>query len=303
MLSTLANPILPIFAILMLGYIFFHIKLFDVVAAQAINKFVFYVATPALVFNVVSNAPINTLDFTALGLYFVAQLTVYVAVFLLLMSVFHLDKKEALLLGLTTVFVNHIFFVLPIAERVYGKLAAQPIAGIVIVDIIVLFCGTVLALDLMNSSKKSVFKVLVLLSKNPFLIAAVIGACSLFFKESVPEGVITYAQFAGAAAAPASLFSLGIILASNTIKTVGKEVWVVVVMNIVAMPLLVISLAELVTVSAKWQQMIILMAAGPCGAMPFVIALQYGIRTQLIAKAILISTVLSLVTLTILTNS
>jgi len=302
MFSTLANPILPIFAILMLGYAFFHIKLFDVITAQAINKFVFYVATPALVFNVVSNAPIDSLDFKALALYFFAQMSVYVAVFVLLVSVFHLNKKEALLLGLTTVFVNHIFFVLPIAERVYGKLAAQPIAGIVIVDIIVLFCGTVLILDLMNSSKKSVVKVLVLLSKNPFLIAAIIGACSLFFKDSVPEGIFTYAQFAGAAAAPASLFSLGIILASNTIKTVGKEVWLVVAMNIIAMPLLVLSLSQFVAVSAKWQQMILLMAAGPCGAMPFVIALQYGIRTQLIAKAILISTVLSLVALTILTT-
>jgi len=286
----------------MLGYAFFHIKLFDVITAQAINKFVFYVATPALVFNVVSNAPIDSLDFKALTLYFFAQMSVYIAVFVLLVSVFHLNKKEALLLGLTTVFVNHIFFVLPIAERVYGKLAAQPIAGIVIVDIIVLFCGTVLILDLMNSSKKSVVKVLVLLSKNPFLIAAIIGACSLFFKDSVPEGIFTYAQFAGAAAAPASLFSLGIILASNTIKTVGKEVWLVVAMNIIAMPLLVLSLSQFVVVSAKWQQMILLMAAGPCGAMPFVIALQYGIRTQLIAKAILISTVLSLVALTILTT-
>ena len=48
--------------------------------------------------------------------------------------------------------------------------------------------------------------------------------------------------------------------------------------------------------------LVLLVAAGPCGAMPFVIALQYGVRTEVIAKAILVSTILSLVSLSILTT-
>ena len=39
----------------------------------------------------------------------------------------------------------------------------------------------------------------------------------------------------------------------------------------------------------------ILVAAGPCGAMPFVIAVQYGIELERIAKAVLLSTVLSVI--------
>ena len=44
MLTTLANPILPIFAILALGYVLHRSGLFDVPVAQAINKFVFLCA-------------------------------------------------------------------------------------------------------------------------------------------------------------------------------------------------------------------------------------------------------------------
>ena len=301
MLSTLADPILPIFAILVLGFITFRWGAFDVSAAQVLNKFVFYLATPALVFNVISNAPFESLDYTAIAVYFMAELIAYLGTFILLRKLFNIEQKEALLLALTTVFVNHIFFVLPIAERVYGIEGASPIAGIVIIDILVLFCGTVLAIDLINSSQKSVVNTLKLLSKNPFLIASFLGALSWSIKDWLPSGIFTYAKFVGAAAAPAALFSLGIILASNPINKIGKATWLVIGVNIVVVPVLVFVFTQTVDVTPQWSKIILLMAAGPCGAMPFVIALQYGIPTQKIAKAILVSTFLSLIGITFLT--
>ena len=57
----------------------------------------------------------------------------------------------------------------------------------------------------------------------------------------------------------------------------------------------------IISTSSSWDHLVLLVAAGPCGAMPFVIALQYGVRTEVIAKAILVSTILSLVSLSILT--
>ncbi len=301
MLSTLFDPILPIFAILLLGFISYRCTSFDVASAQVINKFVFFVANPALIFTVVTNAPVDQFDYSAITVYLSAQLIAYAGTFLLLRYWLNIERKEALLLGLTTVFVNHIFFVLPIAERVYGPMEARPIAGIVIIDILVLFCGTVLALDLMNSTKKSVFNVVVLLSKNPFLIASMLGVLS-WFAGALPSGILTYAKFVGAAAAPAALFSLGIILASSPLKPIGKATWLVILVNIIVVPFLVYSFSQNVTVTAQWEKLILLLAAGPCGAMPFVIALQYGIKTGAIAKAILVSTVLSLISMTILTG-
>ncbi|MFA9420117.1 MAG: AEC family transporter, partial [Gammaproteobacteria bacterium] len=83
MLTSLFDPILPIFSILALGYFLYRLKMFDVSAAQSINKFVFYVATPALIFSIVSNAPVSEFDTNALGIYFVAQLCAYLGTFLL----------------------------------------------------------------------------------------------------------------------------------------------------------------------------------------------------------------------------
>lgn len=301
MLSSLSDPILPIFAILALGYCLNRLGLFDVVAAQSINKFVFYVATPALIFFIVSTAPVSEFDFSALGIYFFAQLCVYLGTFLIAHFKLGLEKREAILLGMTTAFVNHVFFVLPIAERIYGAVASKPIAGIVLVDVLVLFCGTVLAMDLMQTTHRSPIKVAGLLARNPFLIAAFLGMAAWFAEPLIPSGLYTYAEFAGGAAAPASLFALGIILATNTIRPIGRATWMVVAVKILVHPLLVFILSGIISTSSSWDHLVLLVAAGPCGAMPFVIALQYGVKTEVIAKAILISTILSLVSLSILT--
>jgi predicted permease len=46
-----------------------------------------------------------------------------------------------------------------------------------------------------------------------------------------------------------------------------------------------------------------MLAAGPCGAMPFVVALQYKVQTETISKAILISTLVGVVSLAWLSRS
>jgi len=300
-LATLADPIVPIFAVLALGYGCHRLGLFSVTAAQAINKFVFFVAAPALVFSIISGAPIAQFDLRALAIYFAAQMFVYAGTYLLMYRGLGHEQGEALLLGMTAAFVNHVFFVLPIAERLYGAAAAQPIAGIILVDSGLVFCGTVLAVDLMKAKKPSPLKVAGLLARNPFLIASALGILAWAARPIMPQGLFTYAAFAGGAAAPTSLFALGVILASKPIRPIGKATWSVVTAKIALHPVLVFALASLVELSPGCGDMALLVADGPCGAMPFVIALQYGIRTETIAKAVLISTLLSLLTLAVLT--
>jgi len=301
MLESLSDPILPIFAILVLGYYLFRVGMFDVSNAQSINKFVFYVATPALIFSIVSSTHISEFDGKALGIYLLAQLCVYLGTFLLMHFLLGREKREALLLGLATSLVNHVFFVLPIAERIYGASAAQPIAGIILIDVVVVFCGTVWIIDLMQTAKPSPRKVAGLLIRNPFFLSALLGMATWFFKPLIPTGITTFAKFAGAAAAPASLFSLGIILASGPLRPIGKATWMVVAIKIIVLPLLVFLFLQLVKVTPGWDHIVLLVAAGPCGAMPFVIALQYGVRIETISKTVLISTIASLVSLSILT--
>lgn len=79
-------------------------------------------------------------------------------------------------------------------------------------------------------------------------------------------------------------------------------IWVVVIAKVIVHPALSFGLMSLADVTDHWSNALIVVAAGPCGAMPFVIAMKYGVATETMAKAILISTVLTLASLAFLTK-
>lgn len=306
LLSNLADPILPIFVALMVGYGMRHLGFFDVDAAQSINRFVFYLAMPGLIFNLVAHIPFGGIDWATMGVYIGSEALVYGGVAWCARQFFKCPLGESILLGMAAGFVNHLMFVLPIAQGLHGPIAAQPIAAIVFIDVVV-FALTVFVMDLLKASEGNSQQryhpghVLKMLARNPMVLACGLGGGAAALFAQVPSGVFTYAKFAGAAAAPAALFALGVILADRPVRPVGGAAWFAIGVKLIIHPALFMGLAGMVSMDANWETMGFLVAAGPCGAMPFVIALQYGVNPAAIAKAVLISTLLSLLSLSYLT--
>jgi predicted permease len=310
-LSSLQDPILPIFMVMLVGYFMRRINFFDVPSAQGLNKFVFYMAMPALIFELIRKIPLHLLDWPTVNAYLFSEFLVYGGVALITYRVFKRSLAEAILIGMAAGFVNHMMFVLPIARSLYGVQASEPIAAIVFVDIIV-FCLTILLMDFIRAfeSKKagafSLQKVVLMLSKNPMVIASVLGLVAGALKNDLPSGVYTYTHFLGGAAAPAALFALGVILGNQPLRPVSGPAWLAIGAKLIIHPALFFAMTLMggaFIMKPDWQTMAYLVAAGPCGAMPFVIALQYNVKSDSIAKAVLISTVLSIISLSVLTGT
>lgn len=307
--SSLQDPILPIFMVMFIGYILRRVEFFDVPSAQGINRFVFFVAMPALLFNLVRSVPLHEIDWPTVNAYLLTEFTVYGGVAFITFKFFKRSASESILIGMAAGFVNHVMFVLPIARSIYGAEAVSPVVAIVFVDVVV-FCLTIFLMDFikaLESKKEGAFSlknVLFMLSKNPMVIATVLGLLAGAFTRFIPSGVFTYAQFLGAAAPPAALFALGVILGGQPLSPVGGPAWLVIGAKLIVQPALFWALAGVggvLVMKPDWETLAFLVAAGPCGAMPFVIALQYKITPEVIAKAVLISTVLSLLSLSVLT--
>ena len=91
------------------------------------------------------------------------------------------------------------------------------------------------------------------------------------------------------------------VLAAAPLTRMGPMMWTVVTMKLAVHPVLVwLGLGMQPGIEGLDSLVPILVAAGPCGAMPFVIATQYGVPTETIAKTILVSTTLSVLSLAIL---
>ena len=299
MLQAIFDPILPIFAVLAVGYILRKVAIFDATHATAINRFVFYLAAPALVFVIFARAPLGQLNLPVLASYFAAEVIIYSSIAVLARKFFHLPLAESLLLGMTAIFANHVFFVRPIAILVYGESVVLPIGGIIIIDVVA-FCLTVFMVDAITSGSTQIKAAAMGLLRNPFVITPVLGVLAWYFSGYVPTGLFTFADFAGAAAAPVSLFALGVVLAGVPLWPIGWLISIIIAAKLLLHPLLVFVGISAFGDNAGWQDIAILVAAGPCGAMPFVIAVQYGVAIERIAKAILFSTLLSILTLSFL---
>ena len=79
------------------------------------------IGVPSLIFLLLSRAPISEFNFQMLSGYFFTEIVLYLTGFLIAKFIFHREIKEAALIGLCIALTNHVLFVLPIAETLFGE--------------------------------------------------------------------------------------------------------------------------------------------------------------------------------------
>lgn len=301
MLDALLNSVLPIFAIVGIGMAFSRLKLFDVEGATALNRFVYYIAVPIMLFRLLALGDFGRFDWLLLLGYLATELALYALSFFIFWKVLKRGVAESILLALAVIFANHFFYVLPIAVAHFGPAIAPQIGALIAVDVVLFYGGTVVLLELIGGRSNRVSGVQTILKvvANPPIIAISLGVLASLLKLPLDNGLGVFAKFVGDAAAPCSLFALGVVLAAQKYKGGQLVPWIIVAVKLLGVPLaaflvLVFGFGfELPRVAAA-----IIVTAGPVGAMPFVLALQYGEPNAEIARAILLSTGISLATLT-----
>jgi predicted permease len=144
--------------------------------------------------------------------------------------------------------------------------------------------------------------VLALLVKHPMLQAIAAGLLVNLAEIPLHDGINTFTHFVGAAASPIALFALGIILTATASRSFDKMALSVVGLKVIVHPLLawLMFSGAAALANPAWTSTALLVSAGPCGLMPFVLAVQYKVNVATIARAVGYSTVISLVTLAVM---
>lgn len=304
MIDALFNVVLPVFAIVAMGYAFGRGGVFDFAGALAINRFVFYAAAPLLLFRLISTAPFEQFDWLLVLAFLLAEIIVYAAGFAISRLIFHRSSQESLLLGMAAAFANQIFFVLPISRQLYGDAGAFPVVVLSTFDVIVLFAGTIIILDTISEQKPfSVRRVAGVFTRNPPIIGIAAGVAANLIGLPVIDGFDFFALLVGETAAPCSLFALGVILVLRRDEASIDLATVITGLKLVGMPLVAWVLVSVIfRVDPELTKPAMLVAAGPAGAMPLVLALQYNVPVAAIARTILISTLGAVITVTAMTQ-
>lgn len=296
MLTILTHDILPVFALLALGFLLGRRGVFVRQDAASANRVALMVMQPGLIFLVIATVPFADFELRTLLTYGACEALAFGASYALARRAFGCETLEAWLLAMSVVFVNSLLYIRPIALLLYGEDGALPVTAVVAWDTAVAFAFFIISADLIARPSAGPLPALRRLAVNPTLSAILLGVAVNLAGLTLPEPILTACRFAGAATAPLVLFALGVLLSGQSLRP-SAVVTTYAALKLVGFPLLVALAVWLAGASDLWQAQVSLLAAGPSGAMAFALALLHSIRTDRIAAVTIWTSALSLLSL------
>jgi malonate transporter and related proteins len=303
-LQTILNTALPFFALIFCGYGAGRFRLLSEASIAGVNAFVFYFALPAFLFNLVAASQLkNILNGSFVAAYLSAGFSVFVVAALLGRLLFKVQPGEAALQGSAAVLGNTGYMGLPLVAAVFGEEAAIPLVLGLTLEVTLIIPFTIALVEATKGSggwSRVPSSVTGALARNPLIVAIFAGALISALGLGLPTPVENFTALLGGTAGPCALFALGATLASRSLSTGLGEVSYMSSFKLFVHPSAMWLTTQLFDVAPLWAAVAVLGAALPVAANVFILARQYDTYVDRISSAILLSTVVSVVTVSTL---
>lgn len=304
--AAVLDVVLPVFGIILAGFLCGRFGLLGQASSEALNRFVYFVALPALFFVAMARVPVTdvlNLPFLAAfggGVLIVSALSLPVS-----RVAFGNGLGPSGLHALSATFANTGYMGIPLLLTAFGEAAALPaIIATVLNGAVVMAIGiAVIEADLARGrgAARIVADVALGVARSPLVLSAAAGIAASALHLPLPTALVTFCDILGAAAPPCALFAIGLFMVGRGITTGLAEVSWLVALKLVAQPAVTWVIAvPVLHLDPVWAASAVTLAALPTGSLVFVLASQYGVYTQRATAAILLSTVISVLTLSVL---
>lgn len=293
---------LPFFAIIALGYLAGRTGFFSQEATAALTRFVFYFALSAMLFRFSANLSFSDIWNPQLVL---AYLSGTLAVYVLATAVAMwrgIGMATSAIEAQCAVIGNVGFLGVPMLVLMLGDTAIGPIITVLAVDLIVFSSLIVILITASRAGRIDLSIIGTLgtgLIKNPMIVAMASGLVWSAFAVPIPDVADQFLLILGAAATPGALFAIGASLAGKSAERISVAMWLS-FCKLVLHPLAVMVAAfAIFDVAAFPATVMIAAAALPVAGNVYMLAQHYGVAPQRVSAAILLSTVLSIVTVSV----
>ncbi|MCC6075762.1 AEC family transporter [Pseudomonas sp. GCM10022188] len=303
-MSSVLNVLLPIFGLILAGYLCRRSNRLGPTAASEINRFVVWLGLPALLFGLTARADWAAIWQPGFLLAFTAGTLAVFGLTLLWRWRAGVPLADASIDGLSAAYANTGYLGIPLCLLVLGDDGMAPalIASLIVVCLLfglALVCIEV-ALQAGAGFARAVRQVLLALLKNPLVVAPLLGAAWGLGGVPLPAALERFLQLLGGATVPCALVSLGLFLAQPQ-PAPRPGALPLVALKLVLQPLLTWLIAfVLLDLPPLWAHAALLLSALPTGTGPFMLAEYYRRDAALVSRTILLSTLGSLVSLSLL---
>ena len=288
----LALLLLPDFTLILLGVILFRWSGWDPIFWAGLEKMIYFVLFPCLLFYSAANAP---LDFATTG----PALQVGVAVCLTGIALGWLAKplfRPGPMLfesGVQTAFRFNSYIALAISSRLAGPSGAALMALLIGVGVPLANLAAVHALVHQNGN------LLRELLRNPLLIAALSGVLFNLLGLHLPDFVSTTVARIGNASIALGLIAVGAGMRISGLDQGKAMAAYFIAVKLLALPLVAWGLGRALGLSSMHLQIVVLFAGLPTASSAYVLATRLGGNGPFVAFLISSGTVLSILTLPI----
>jgi len=299
--------ILPIFGLLMVGYVTTSVGWFDQVAIRGLTRFVFDFAVPMLLLRTISTANLpDVIPWNYLASY-------YLGTFIILLSGLGITRllwqrtfSQQVINAFSSSFSNTVLLGIPIILLTFGDRAVLPLFIIIGTHGIIMVPLFTIMLEMGKSGRAPIKTVIVRTSyglfTNPLIIGLLSGLACNLFEITLWKPLDEMAKLLANSVTSCALFALGATLASFRKNIPWQEVPMIVILKIILHPIVVWGLATLVfrVKEVIWIQVLVLLAAQPTGVNPFLFASRYNVGQLVSSGSAFISTIFSIFTLSAL---
>jgi malonate transporter and related proteins len=302
-MSYVLSTLLPIFGLILIGFIGRRSRRLGDHAASELNRFVVWFCLPALLIRVTATSTLEQIWHPQFILAFsLSTLLVFAGT-----VIYQLKRRrqlaDACIDGLGAAYANTGYVGIPLCLFVLGEAGLEPalIASLIVVCVLfsIAIVGIEAGLQSEGSTLTVIRKVLLALLKNPLVVSPVIGVGWNISGMGMAEPVLKFLNLLGDATTPCALVSLGAFLAlRQPLSTEGTAGLVLI--KLIVHPLLTWILAVPVFhLPALWANAAVLLSALPTGTGPYMLAEYYGRGGAGVSRTVLLSTVGSLLTLSV----
>ena len=308
-MSTVLSAVLPIFALILAGYVCGRRDTFGPGATDSLNRFVVYLALPALLFLGAAHVTRATAGPAAFLVAFsVAMLACFALAFALERMAGH-RVADCAIAGLGGGYANTGFMGIPLCLALFGDPGLPPALMSSLLTISGLFALALVLIEFDLQSSPDLGRTLLrtarALGANPLVTAPLAGFAFALSGLALPAPVLHFATLLGEAASPCALVTIGLFLSRR--RQVGEQgpdpagITRLVAIKLLLQPALTgLIVWRFTSLPPMWTASAVLISALPTGTGPFMLAKLYDREAADISGTILVSTVLSIVIITLL---
>lgn len=290
----------PLFLLVLLGYALARSGRWPEAVGEALGRFAYAVAMPAMLFRMMSDfSRMPAVDVRLLLAFFGGCLIVFVIGRLVAHSLFKLDGVAQSVFALGGVFSNNVMLGVAIAKTTLGDSALPAVSMVIVFNALILWTLVTVSVEWARHGEFSVHgfgKTARGVLTNPIVASILAGTLWGFAETPLPAFIDVPLAMLGQGAVPFSLVALGMGLAAYRIREGLGQSAAICAIKLGVQPLVVWLLARALGLPPLETQAVTLLASLAMGINVYMMAQQFRSLQGPVAAGMVLSTLLSSIT-------